>query len=472
MSTPEKESAEPQHDSTSTRPREPMPKGIFNIYVFEVFNTISWTVVLGAPMLLFLKHLNATTTLLALASSMSPVLNVLQLPAARFVDKIGYKKLVLSGWTARSFLIVGMAIVAFLPDYVDRTTRVTFFFVFCLLYNVLRGFSVCGMLPWFTHLVPESRRGEFLAKDQFASALASVASMMAYAYILTGKNNDWYVYGLLFSISAASAFFSLRYLHRTPDVPVESVPNNVNPRPWKEMLLYPPFFRYMTYNMVINFASGVGNVFWVPMFRDARGVSQSGVLLAAGGSTVVLAGALFCFGSLIDRVGNKPMLILSGICMMVHYFGWAAINAGIIPFNNASLCWQCFTAGIGVALWNLSNLRMVIGIVPVMGRAHFLALYSVIFNLTFGIAPLMLAPAMDYLVHVNWHRSMGGWSWNPYSTLYILLTSVMLVGLLLLRRIHEPGSMTWDAFMAELIKTPTRGVSRLIGRWRGTGMGG
>ena len=159
--------------SSPAHPEEaapPMPRGIHNVYIFDIFNTTSWSVVLGAPMLLFLQNLNATATVVAIAASLSPILNILQMPAARFVEQVGYRRFVLGGWTTRSFLVIGMTVVAFLPDSVDRTTRIVLMLFLSLIYNVLRGIASCGMLPWFTHIVPEGRRGEFLAKDQSAVA--------------------------------------------------------------------------------------------------------------------------------------------------------------------------------------------------------------------------------------------------------------------------------------------------------------
>src|SRR5271155_4489874 len=110
-------SPSPAHqEEPSPASPEPMPKDIHYVYIFDIFNTTSWSVVLGAPMLLFLQHLNATATVVAIAASLSPILNVLQIPAARFVEQVGYRRFVLSGWTTRSFLVIGMAVVAFLPD--------------------------------------------------------------------------------------------------------------------------------------------------------------------------------------------------------------------------------------------------------------------------------------------------------------------------------------------------------------------
>src|SRR5260221_4527871 len=201
----------------SPAPQEPMPQGVHNVYTFEVFNTASWSVVIGAPMLLFFQHLNATATVLAIAACLSPVLNILQMPAALYVEQVGYRRFVLSGWTTRSIFVIGMTVVAFLPDSFDRTTRIVVMLSLSLIYNTLRGISVCGMLPWFTHIIPESRRGEFLAKDQLAGAMSAVACLFISASLL--KIHAWYSFGTVFSISAVSAFVSLMYLRRIPDVP-------------------------------------------------------------------------------------------------------------------------------------------------------------------------------------------------------------------------------------------------------------
>jgi len=446
-----------------------MPPGVHNVYIFEMFNTTSWSVVLGAPMLLFLQHLSATATILAIAACLSPLLNILQIPAARFVEQVGYRRFVLSGWTSRSVFIVGMTIVAFLPDTIDRTTRIVMMLFLSFGFNTLRGISVCGMLPWFTHIIPASRRGEFLAKDQLAGAIAAIACLFVSGSLLK-LHHAWYSFGIVFSISAVAAFMSLLFLRRVPDVPVEKIIRNDTPLPWRDMLFYPPFLKYVRYNVIINMALGSSGVFWVRYFRTFLHVSDAKVLYVASLTTIVVATGLFLVGRLIDRAGNKPALTFSGILFTLHFSGWALVAAGILPFDRIVLCVQIFTAGLGGSLWNLANVRTVMGIVPEMGRAHFLALYSVISNVTFGAIPLLWGPVLDYLNH--WHVSWGYWQWNSYSLLYTTLACTIATGLGALRFVEEPKTMTWNVFMRELlVQTPSRAVSRLIGRLRGPGVG-
>ena len=421
-------------------------------------------------MLLYFQHLNATATILAIAACLSPVLNILQIPAAQFVERVGYRKFVLSGWTTRSIVVVIMALVAFLPDSVDRATRMVTMLGLSFAYNILRGISVCGFLPWFTHIVPESKRGEFLAKDQLAGAMAAIVCLLISGGLLHLQNASL-AFGIIFSISAVCAFASLNYLRRVPDVPVEKIVSNPAPMPWREMFFYPPFFRYVRYNVVINVALGTSSVFWVRYFRSSYlNVSEANVVFIAAFSTIVLALALFLVGPLIDRAGNKPALTASGLLFVCHFTGWACVAAGVLPFNDIVLCIQIFTSGLGGALWNLANVRIVMGIVPHMGRPHFLALYSVAGNLTVGLVPLLWGPVMDYLNH--WQLAWGYWHWNSYSLLYMVMAFTMGVGLFFLRSVVEPITMTWDVFMTELlVKTPSRALSRLINRARGTVIG-
>jgi hypothetical protein len=449
-------------------PPEPMPKDIHNVYIYEVFNTASWIVVLGSPMLLFFQHLNASATILAIAGCLAPVLNILQIPAAHFVEKVGYRRFVLSGWTTRSVVVVGMMLVAFLPETVDRATRIVLMLGLSFIYNTMRGISVCGFLPWFTHIVHESRRGEFLAKDQLAGALAGIACLFVSGALL--RHPAWYSFGILFGISATCAFTSLTFLRRIPDVPVEKIIANPTPMPWREMFFYPPFLKYVRYNVVINMALGASGIFWVRYFRNFLQVSEANVLFVASFSTGMLALGLFLVGPLIDRAGNKPALTVSGLLFVCHFTGWALVAAGILPFNDIVLSIQIFTSGLGGALWNLANVRTVMGIVPKMGRPHFLALYSVASNLTVGLIPLAWGPVMDYSNH--WHVAWGPWQWNSYSVFYCTLALTIAAGLVLLRAVVEPITMTWDVFMTELlVKTPSRAVSRLIGRLRGPVIG-
>jgi hypothetical protein len=56
--------------------------------------------------------------------------------------------------------------------------------------------------------------------------------------------------------------------------------------------------------------------------------------------------------------------------------------------------------------------------------------------------------------------------------LYAVLTLTIMAGLGVLRTLEEPETMTWDVFMRELlVNTPSRAITRVLGRLRIMGTG-
>ena len=451
-------------------PRVPMPDGIQNVYRYECFNAVTWVVVLGSPMLLYFQRLGASATVLALASGLAPLFSTLQIPAARYVEKIGYRRMVVGGWTARSLFIAGMTAVTFIPaHHLAPTANIVLMLLLMAGFTLLRGISLCGILPWFTHIVPESRRGEFLAKDQIATSVATVAALTFFSWILGGRER-WYSLGMLYAIATASAFVSIRFLRRVPDVPVERVNPNPAPLPWRAMLFYAPFQRFMRYTILVNMALGASTVFWVRFFRVSLHQSDSRILLVSAVTTLVMALALWLVSEIIDRSGSRPALTLSAGLFVVHFGIWCAVAAHLFAGTNEIIFFQAVVAGLATSLFNLANLRAVIGIVPVTGRAHFLALYSVGVNLSLALIPLLWGPVFDSLG--AWHFAWGRFQWNSFTIFYLTLAAALALALPMLRGVHEPGEpMDWDDFARELlVNTPARAVSRVVGRFRGPGM--
>jgi hypothetical protein len=102
-------------------------------------------------------------------------------------------------------------------------------------------------------------------------------------------------------------------------------------------------------------------------------------------------------------------------------------------------------------------------IVPVMGRSHFLALFSVVNGLTLGVLPIAWGIALDDLA--PWRRSWGGWEWNQFSILYVGLVLIALAAQGWHARLTEPRAMTTEEFFRELlVKTPAKAITRLIPR--------
>jgi MFS family permease len=439
-----------------------MPAGVGNAYAFQVFNTMSYTIVLATPMILYFKKLGASATVLGIVLALPALLNILQIPAARFVETMGYRAFVLRGWTLRAAFILAMAGVALLPEKIDALTRIALMLFLLFAYNASRGISLCGFLPWVTQWIPEEVRGRYVSRDQMSSALATLGTMILAAFYLRPPEAK-YAYGLLFFASFVTVIISLWFLRRIPDVPVPPSSESPERVPYKEMLLYPPFFKLLVYNAVFLVAQAGSGVFWIPMLRDSFAATDSLILGMMVLSSAVSAVCLWGFGHLVDRVGSRPLLGLATLIFVVHLSCWCSVAARVLPFTSATIFVIQFTAAISISLFNLANTRLVMATVPSMGRSHFFALYTVVTSLVSGIFPIFWGILLDALA--GWGVLWSKWQWNQYSVSYGAVTVITVVALVLRNALSEPRAMTTDAFLRELlVETPSRAISRILAR--------
>jgi hypothetical protein len=61
-----------------------MPPGIHNAYYFQLLNTISFNMVAGVPMMLYVQSLGASAAIVAIIGALPNLLNILQIPSCLF----------------------------------------------------------------------------------------------------------------------------------------------------------------------------------------------------------------------------------------------------------------------------------------------------------------------------------------------------------------------------------------------------
>src|SRR5512136_73806 len=87
------------------------PPGLNNAYLFATFNALSFQIVLNSPMVLYGKSLGASATVLGIITGMMPLLVIFQIPAAQYINRVGYRQFVYAGWGTRVAFIFGLALV-------------------------------------------------------------------------------------------------------------------------------------------------------------------------------------------------------------------------------------------------------------------------------------------------------------------------------------------------------------------------
>jgi MFS family permease len=414
------------------------PPGSLNVNGFSFFNAVSFQIVLGAPVILFAKSLGASSFVLGTIAALTPLLNILQLLAARFLHRVGYKRFVLAGWGARTFFTFCIAVLPLLPG-LSLSTRLGLLIAALFCFNLLRGFSAGAWLPWLTALVPASVRGRFLSRDNAFMHLGCLAALLLSAWVMTGSV-EADEYAAVFGIGLLSALVSLGFVPLIPEAEsAEERKQSGVPVPWSAMLRFPPFAKLLWFTTIYMTVIGSLGVFTVEYLVVRGKFSESMILLLSAWSFVGALAGLAITAPRLDATGSKPWLRHGLVIMALVIFGWFLLASGLLPGWPALVAALNFFGGVAGAIFGVANTRITMGSVPAMGRNHFFALFTVVSGLGLGGAPMVWGAMLDTLGTLD--VVLGAMTINRYSVYFAVLVVLAGLALRLIPGLHEGAAI-------------------------------
>ena len=440
-----------------------IPQGLGALYWFSALNALSFQPVLSSPMVLYAKSLGASATVLGILAGMMPLLVITQLPAVRFVDRIGYRRFVLNGWSARVGVVFLIAAVPFTSGFLDAPTRLVLVLALLFVFNTIRGIASCAWLPWIMELIPAAARGRHFARDQFCMNGASMVSF-AFAALVLGAHGEAWQFTLVFLTAALAGAASLPALNRVPDVPTPHNPDaGRGPVPWLELAAHPPFRRLLELNCAWSLAYGGLTTFVVKYLKDGAGLRADLILYFMSASFVGGLASPWLAGPRLDRLGSKPML---GFTMAIGFLigaGFLLASGGLVAPGWSFALPLMMMLGLVNALFSAANNRLAMHIVPKQGRNHFFALFMVVWQITLGLSPVLWGLLIDAIG--TREATALGVSWNRYSVFFALVALAFAGAFALCRRLEEPRAAEVHALMRELlVDEPRRWWTQVTGR--------
>jgi MFS family permease len=436
-------------------PKAAFPPGLHNAFLFAAFNALSYQIILASPMILYAKSLGASATVLGVIAGMMPLLVIFQIPAASHINRIGYRKFVLAGWSTRVSFIFLIAFVPLTGGFLNPANRLALLLALLFCFNLSRGISSCAWLPWISELVPPEVRGRYLTRDAAVQNLASFVTFLVGAASLSGSTWPWQ-FASLFAFSAAMGAASLLFLKRIPDVPIPEDTRASRARlPWLEMTRFPPFRKLLRSAVAWSVAYGGVTAFTVAFLKVKSGMSESQILLISSVAFLGGVGSLWLLGSRFDRVGSKPVLGAAFALWLAVMAGWVVLAGGLFAASLVNVLVLQFLMGLLAAMVNMANVRLAMAIVPAMGRNHFFAIYSVVNNVTLGLSPIAWGVLID---SVGSHAPVWlGLEWNRFTVFFAAATAMFAVTFALSRRLDEPQAASLEELLREiLVQSPQR----------------
>jgi MFS family permease len=265
----------------------------------------------------------------------------------------------------------------------------------------------------------------------------------------------------LFVFSGVMGAMSLVFLKRIPDVPTPNEPaRSTTAVPWLEMARYAPFRKLLRTVVAWSIAYGGMTAFTVAFLKVKSGLSESKILILS--SIAFLGGwsSFWILGHRLDHLGSKPVLSFSFAAWAGVLIGWLLLAGQVFPSTLANVLALQFSMGLLAALVNMSNTRLAMAIIPVMGRNHFFAIYSVVSNVTLGLAPIGWGLLLDAIGDRS--PVWLGLEWNRYAIFFAAVVVAFVAAFAFSRQLEEPAAASLEDLLREiLIQSPQRFWLRL-----------
>lgn len=301
-------------------------RGRTRVLWFTAFNALSFTLITGNLISLYLLRLGASNSLIGVVASFAYVSFFFLVLGRAFVPRVGVIRLFGWAWLLRY--------IAFLPVIVAPAVltagspRPAFLLVTIGVFgfHVFRGLGIVGNAPLFAGFATDADRGRLLSQVQMIVSVVSVVVGTTVALLL-GREAPLIRFVAFLSTGVGFGFVATGVLFTLPELEEQRSSARRPLAPQLRALWETPAVRrfFVTF-LIIAITSGVGRSFFVVYAKQVHGYGDrlAFLMVAVGSVGNFLAGYL---GSLLlDRLGARPLILFS-----LAAYGVSLVVAIVVP---------------------------------------------------------------------------------------------------------------------------------------------
>lgn len=400
-----------------------------------------------------LKILNAGAQQIGILASLPMFANLVQIFGSYIIEKTGKKKMLCySGVIISRLLWIFIILLPFkifspLYDY-----RVWVLVVVIAVSSIFGSLSGVAWLAWMSELVPENIRGSYFGRrNMIASACGMIVVLLGgkFLSLWEARFTEANPYGfiILFIIGLGFGMLAILFLGRIPELTGRGIDKE---RTFDFSLFLQPlkdanFLTLIIFVSLWMFAIQIAAPFYGVFMIENLNISFSNITIFGTFATLATLFMMKIWGPISDRLGNKPVIIVSGWILIIVPFIWILALPGkyYMPVLIAHILSGAFMAGAA-----LSQFNILIKLSPKEGRSVYLALFAAITGIVGSVAPIVGGSLSDVLKRLNFN--IGGYDISNLQMIFVISSLLQAVTIFFILRVKEPAVATPVAVIMQL----------------------
>lgn len=425
----------------------------------------------GAVYAAFARQIGADQFIFGVLAAALPLMSLLQVFAARRIERTGRTKrqMLVAGILGRSVWVVIplLPLLAhYYPHLLSPHAALWLFLAGVLFSGACQAFTTPAFFSWMTDLIPQSARSTFFAKRIVVGLWVTLIVVL-----LSGKISDIYgsllVNAVILALAGIAGIIDIAFFLPVPEPATEERDSEM---PSLFTSLREPLRDLAVRNFLMFtglFTCSVaffGPFVWLYcMEKLGFDKLQTGLVLVIAPSLGAVCSTKY-WGAVAKRDGNRPVLRLCAVGMMLTPFGWLITHNDSAAY--ASLLAMQFLAGMLATGVDLACQTTVTRLAPEFPRPTIVALFFVVWGACFAVASTtagFIAKTIgDTPIHV------ARFTLDNYQVLFLIAFIIRFAtSIIIAPYLKEPGSTsaraTFKGIVPEIAQAFTARVTRPFG---------
>ncbi len=374
-------------------------------------------------------HLGGGPVELAAVASV-PLVGQMASPLAAWAQALFPRRRLLVTWLAAAGRFIWLLPALFPLLSMPRESAAWYLVLVVAVSSVFQASAGAVWAAWMGELVPDRRRGRYFGlRNGILSTTGMGANLLGGVLLDALPEPLNYQAMIVLALVCAAAGIRLYSKHYEPPLARDSLGiRDVFATPMRDR----NFRRFLWFAMYWQAAVLAGSPFVYPYLLDHMGMSFTQIALwsSLAAATTLVTSPLW--GRLADRVGNKPVLVVSTVIAgSLLPLSWILATPG-----NLTMIW--ISAVLDAIAWGAINpaiFNLALASAPKRNRVSYIA----IFSFATGLAGFAAGMAGGMLVRATGglQFAVAGYEWTPYHTIFLVSGLVRCGGWIFLRGVRE-----------------------------------